>query len=71
MSNLTILTISEGDYKSLLINGAFLDIKIISVKILPDDSNLKDNETYQLAKKAYRKAREVKEIIAFNILTQK
>lgn len=69
MSNLANITISEDDYKSLLINRAFLDIKIISVKILPDDSDLKDNERYQLAKKAYRKALEVKETIAFNLIT--
>jgi len=70
MGNLAIITMAEDQFKTLLINGAFEAIKYTS-KVLPDDTELKDNETYQAAKKAYRKAREVKETLAFNLTTNK
>lgn len=71
MSNLANLTISEEAYQNLLLNGAFIDIKLISVKIMPDDSEIKENESYKLAIKNYKKARDIKETIAFNLLTNK
>jgi|GEM_PF-6826000 len=71
MSNLANITISESDYLSLLINGAFLDMKIISVKILPDDGDIKDNEAYQAAIKAYKKARNAMEDLRFKLTTNK
>jgi len=70
MENLAVLTMSETQFKNLISNGALLETKY-TVKILPDDSELKDNETYQNAKKVYRKARETKENLAFNLLTNK
>ena len=71
MSNLANLTLRQEDYNNLLANGAFIDIKLISVKIMPDDSEIKENESYKLAIKNYKKARDIKETIAFNLLTNK
>jgi hypothetical protein len=71
MYNLANITISEEAYQNLLFNGAFIDIKLISVKIMPDDSEIKENESYKLAIKNYKKARDIKETIAFNLLTNK
>ena len=71
MSNLANITISDDDYKSLLINGAFTDIKIISVKILPDDSDLKENEIYKELQKKYSKARKELEDFRFQQTTNK
>jgi hypothetical protein len=71
MANLANITISNDDYKSLLINGAFTDIKIISVKILPDDSDLKENELYKELQKKYSKARKELEDFRFQQTTNK
>lgn len=71
MGNLANLTISEEAYQNLLLNGAFIDIKVISVKIMPDDSAIKENPAYKDAIKNYKKARDIKETIAFNLLTNK
>jgi hypothetical protein len=71
MSNLANITLRQEDYNNLLANGAFIDIKLISVKIMPDDSEIKENESYKLAIKNYKKARDIKETIAFNLLTNK
>jgi len=71
MSNLANITISEDNYKSLLINGAFDGIKVISVKILPDDSDLKDNELYKELQKKYSKARKELEDFRFQQTTNK
>lgn len=71
MSNLANITLRQEDYNNLLANGAFIDIKLISVKIMPDDSEIKENEAYKLAIKNYKKARDIKETIAFNLLTNK
>lgn len=70
MANLVILTMSEDNYKSLLVNGALLECKH-TAKILPDDSELKDNEQYQEVKKQYRKLRDTKEQLAFDLTTNK
>ena len=71
MSNLANITITEEAYQNLRFNGAFIDVKIISVKIMPDDSEIKENPSYKLATKNYKKARDIKETIAFNLLTNK
>lgn len=71
MSNLANITISEGDYQSLLLNGAFIGIKIISTKILPDDSSLKEDETYKVLQKEYKKARNNLEDYRFQHTTNK
>jgi hypothetical protein len=69
--NLANITITESDYQSLLVNGAFLDIRIISVKVLPDDSELKDDEMYKQLQKEYKKARNKLEDYRFNKTTNK
>ena len=71
MESLVILTLKQSDYNTILGNLSVLDIKPVSTKILPDDSLLADNEVYQKAKKDYVKAREIKEKIAFELLTNK
>jgi len=71
MANLANITISEDDYKSLLINCAFMDIKVISVKILPDDGPLKEDETYKALQKEYKKARNNLEDYRFSQTTNK
>lgn len=71
MSNLANITISEDDYKSLLLNGAFLETKIISIKIMPDDSELKDDPIYQGLKNDYIKYRDKFEDYKFNKTTNK
>ena len=71
MSNSANITISEQDYLNLLGNGAFFDIKIISIKILPDDSDLKEDETYKSLQKEYKKARNRLEDYRFNLTTNK
>lgn len=70
MPNIVLITMSEESFKSLLVNGALSETKY-TVKVLPDDSSLNDNETYQDAKKAYRKAQKIKEELAFNLTTNK
>jgi len=71
MGNIANITISEENYHSLLINGAFLEMKIISVKILPDDSSLKDDENYKALQKKYAKARNELEDYRFQKTTNK
>ena len=62
MSNLANLTITEEAYQNLLLNGAFIDVKIISVKIMPDDSELKDDLVYnELVKKRSKATKELDE----------
>lgn len=68
MANLVILTMSEEQYRSLLVNGTLMECKH-TVKILPDDSELAEHPQYQEVKKAYKKAREIKETLAFNLIT--
>lgn len=57
MENLANITIKESDYQSLLLNGALLDIRVISVKIMPNDEVLKDDPIYKELQKKYIKAR--------------
>jgi hypothetical protein len=65
MNKLANITIDEKDYQSLLVNGAFLDIKVISVKIIPDDSEIKDDEIYKQLLKEYKKVRDKLETYRF------
>jgi hypothetical protein len=65
MNKLANITIDEKDYQSLLLNGAFLDIRIISVKVLPDDSEIKDDENYKQLLKEYKKVRDKLETYRF------
>lgn len=48
-----------------------MDIKVISLKILPDDGPLKDDETYKALQKEYKKARNKLEDYRFNQTTNK
>lgn len=68
--NLAILSLNENDFKTLLINGALNEIQY-KVKILPNDNEILDNEIYKGAVNKYRKAREYKEKIAFELTTNK
>jgi hypothetical protein len=65
MNKLANITIDEKDYQSLLLNGAFLDMKVISVKIIPDDSEIKDDENYKQLLKEYKKVRDKLETYRF------
>lgn len=69
--NLANLTLSESDYQSLLLNGAFDGIKLISVKILPDDTEIKDEPIYKELQKKYVKARNEFEEYKFKMTTNK
>jgi len=65
MKKLANITVDEKDYQALLVNGAFLDIKVISVKIIPDDSEIKDDEIYKQLLKEYKKVRDKLETYRF------
>ncbi len=69
MPNLAIITMSEDDMMSLVINGAFDGIKYTR-KVLPDDSSLKEDVKYNELTEVYRKASKNKEKYAFEKLTQ-
>jgi hypothetical protein len=69
--NLANITLSERDYQSLLLNGAFDGIKLISVKILPDDTEIKDEQMYIELQKKYVKARNEFEDYKFKMTTNK
>lgn len=69
--NLANITLSESDYQSLLLNGAFDCIKLISVKILPDDTEIKDEPIYKELQKKYVKARNEFEEYKFKMTTNK
>lgn len=69
--NIANLTMSEEDYNSLLISDVFENITLISVKILPDDLELKEDERYKALKKAYVKSRNELENYRFQKTTNK
>lgn len=69
--NLANITISEDDYKSLLFKDTFKDINVISVKILPDDKHLKEDENYKRLQKEYKKSRNNLEEYRFKSTTNK
>ena len=69
--NLANITLSESDYQSLLLNGAFDGIKLISVKIMPDDTEIKDEPIYKELQKKYVKARNEFEDYKFKMTTNK
>lgn len=71
MENLAIVTLKQSDYNLIMGQLPLLDIVPISVKIIPDDSEIKENPIYKEAKKKYKKAQTEKETIAFNLLTNK
>ncbi len=69
--NLVNITISEDDYKSLPFKDTFKDITVISVKILPDDKHLKEDENYKRLQKEYKKSRNNLEDYRFKVTTNK
>lgn len=69
--NIANLTMSEEDYNSLLVSDVFENITLISVKILPDDLELKEDERYKALKKAYIKSRNELENYRFQKTTNK
>lgn len=71
MSNLANITISEDDYKFLLFKDTFKNITVISIKILPDDKHLKEDENYKRLQKEYKKARNNLEDYRFKVTTNK
>ena len=67
--NLAILTLKQSDYNLIMGQLPLLDIVPISVKIIPDDSEIKDNELYKEAVKKRRKAQKEEDEIRFNLTT--
>lgn len=70
MSNLVNITVTEQVYQNLL-STDFKNTPTISVKVMPDDLELKDDTTYQNLIKSYKKARNAMEEYRFNKLTNK
>jgi len=69
--NLAIVTLKQSDYNLIMGQFPLLDIVPISVKIIPDDSEIKDNELYKEAVKKRRKAQKEEDEIRFNLTTNK
>ena len=69
--NLAIVTLKQSDYNLIMGQLPVLDIVPISVKIIPDDSEIKDNELYKEAVKKRRKAQKEEDEIRFNLTTNK
>ena len=67
--NLAIVTLKQSDYNLIMGQLPVLDIVPISVKIIPDDSEIKDNELYKEAVKKRRKAQKEEDEIRFNLTT--
>lgn len=67
MENIAILTLKEPEYKALLSTLKYLKIEPISVKILPDDSELRQtNSIYGNALKERKKIDKLLEDIRYN-----
>ncbi len=67
MENIAILTLKEPEYKALLSTLKYLKIEPISVKILPDDSELRQtNSIYSNALKERKKIDKLLEDIRYN-----
>ena len=69
--NLAIVTLKQSDYNLIMGQLPVLDIVPISVKIIPDDSEIKDNELYKEAVKKRRKAQKEEDEIRFRLTTNK
>lgn len=67
MENIAVLTMRESQYKELLSTLKYLKIDPISVKILPDDSELsKSNSIYSGNKAQIRKLTKINDEIRHN-----
>lgn len=69
--NIAIITLKQSDYNLIMGQLPLLDIVPISVKIIPDDSEIKDNPIYKEAVKKRRKAQKEEDEIRFNLTTNK
>ena len=69
--NIAILTLKQSDYNLIMGQLPLLDIVPISLKIIPDDSEIKDNPIYKEAVKKRRKAQKEEDEIRFNLTTNK
>ena len=69
--NIAIVALKQSDYNLIMGQLPLLDIVPISVKIIPDDSEIKDNELYKEAVKKRRKAQKEEDEIRFNLTTNK
>ena len=69
--NIAIVTLKQSDYNLIMGQLPLLDIVPISVKIIPDDSEIKDNPVYKEAVKNRRKAQKEEDEIRFNLTTNK
>lgn len=67
--NIAIVALKQSDYNLIMGQLPLLDIVPISVKIIPDDSEIKDNELYKEAVKKRRKAQKEEDEIRFNLTT--
>lgn len=71
MKNLAIVTLKQSDYNLIMGQLPLLDIVPISVKIISDDSEIKENPIYKEAVKKRRKAQKEEDEIRFNLTTNK
>jgi hypothetical protein len=68
--NIAILTLKQSDYNLIMQQLSLLDIVPISTKILPDDSEIKDNEVYKEAIKRRKKAQDEVDTIRFKLINK-
>jgi hypothetical protein len=71
MPNVANITLKQSDYNLIMGQFSLLDIVPISVKILPDDSDLAEDENYKHLQKKYKIARKELEDYRFNHTTNK
>jgi hypothetical protein len=69
--NVVNITLKETDYNLIMGHFSLLDIVPISTKILPDDSEIRDNATYKDAINRRRKAQKEEDTIRFLLTTNK
>ena len=69
--NVVNITLKETDYNLIMGHFKLLDIVPISTKILPDDSDLAEDENYKHLQKKYKIARKELEDYRFNHTTNK
>jgi hypothetical protein len=71
MANVANITLKQSDYNLIMGQFSLLDIVPISVKILPDDSDLAEDENYKYLQKKYKIARKELDDYRFNHTTNK
>ena len=71
MANVVNITLKESDYNLIMGHFSLLDIVPISTKILPDDSDIRDNAVYKDAINRRRKAQKEEDTIRFLLTTNK